>query len=194
MHNNGGGVNEQTTERTTETKRTEDQRWYTVGERAADKREIQQQHAGSPLTTARECPSTNTSNGNVNNITTATTVILGDSIIKNIQGYKLGKQVGERVVVKSFAGATSSEMTHYIQPTLERKPQRIVLHIGTNDLRNSSPEKVADNIVDLAREIEMKSDVIISELTTRTDKLSDESAVKSTNKDSVDSVIKTTGN
>ena len=75
-------------------------------------------------------------------------------------------------------------MTHYIQPTLERKPQRIVLHIGTNDLRNSSPEKVADNIVDLAREIEMKSDakVIISELTTRTDKLSDESAVKSTNK------------
>ena len=55
---------------TTETKRTEDQRWYTVGERAADKREIQQQHAGSPLTTARECPSTNTSNGNVNNITT----------------------------------------------------------------------------------------------------------------------------
>ena len=85
-------------------------------------------------------------------------------------------------------------MTHYIQPTLERKPQRIVLHIGTNDLRNSSPEKVADNIVDLAREIEMKSDVIISELTTRTDKLSDESAVKSTNKDSVDSVIKTTGN
>ena len=180
MHNNGGGVNE----RTTETKRTEDQRWYTVGERAADKRETQQQPAGSPLTTARECPSTNTKNGNVNNITTATTVILGDSIIKNIQGYKLGKQVGERVVVKSFAGATSSEMTHYIQPTLERKPQRIVLHIGTNDLRNSSPEKVADNIVDLAREIEMKSDakVIISELTTRTDKLSDESAVKSTNK------------
>ena len=97
---------------------------------------------------------------------------------------KLGKQVGERVVVKSFAGATSSEMTHYIQPTLERKPQRIVLHIGTNDLRNSSPEKVADNLVDLAREIEMKSDakVIISALTTRTDKLSDESAVKSTNK------------
>ena len=180
LHNNGGGVNE----RTTETKRTEDQRWYTVGERAADKRETQQQPAGSPLTTARGCPSTNTSNGNVNNITTATTVILGDSIIKNIQGYKLGKQVGERVVVKSFAGATSSEMTHYIQPTLERKPQRIVLHIGTNDLRNSSPEKVADNIVDLAREIEMKSDakVIISELTTRTDKLSDESVVKSTNK------------
>ena len=40
-----------------------------------------------------------------------TTVIIGDSIIRNIQGWQLGKEVGHRVVVKSFAGATTSDMT-----------------------------------------------------------------------------------
>ena len=39
-----------------------------------------------------------------------TNVIIGDSIIRNIQGWQLGKEVGHRVVVKSFAGATTSDM------------------------------------------------------------------------------------
>ena len=46
-----------------------------------------------------------------------TTVIIGDSIIRNIQGWQLGKEVGHRVVVKSFAGATTSDMSHYVKPT-----------------------------------------------------------------------------
>ena len=39
-----------------------------------------------------------------------TTVILGDSIIQNLQGYKLGKETNERVVVKSFSGATTQDI------------------------------------------------------------------------------------
>ena len=34
------------------------------------------------------------------------TVVVGDSIIKNLQGRKLGRVVGHRVVVKPFPGAT----------------------------------------------------------------------------------------
>lgn len=62
-----------------------------------------------------------------------TTVILGDSIIQNLQGYKLGKETNQRVVVKSFRGATTQDMKSYIQPTIDNAPDRICLHIGTND-------------------------------------------------------------
>ena len=54
-----------------------------------------------------------------------TTVILGDSIIQNLQGYKLGKDVRHRVVVKWFSGATTSHMKYYVQPTLENSLERI---------------------------------------------------------------------
>ena len=42
----------------------------------------------------------------------------------------------ERVVVKSFAGATTSDMSHYVKPTLNKKPDQIILHAGTNDIGN----------------------------------------------------------
>ena len=83
-----------------------------------------------------------------------TAVILGDSIIQNLQGYKLGKEVHHRVGVKSFRGSTTNGMRSYIQPTLENSPERICLHIGTNDLKNKEPRDVADAIVDLARTLE----------------------------------------
>ena len=39
-----------------------------------------------------------------------TTVIVGDSIKKNVQGIKLAKTVGHRIVVKPFPGATIRDM------------------------------------------------------------------------------------
>ena len=112
-----------------------------------------------------------------------TTVLVGDSMVKRIQGWKLGKEVGHTVVVKSFSGTTTSEMKHYLKPTLEKNPHQIILHVGTNYLRDRDPCEVAENIVDLARKIETESNaqVIISELVSRSDNVSNES-VKSVNK------------
>ena len=75
-------------------------------------------------------------------------------------------------MVKSFSGAPTSDMRHRIKPTLHKAPQQIVQHIGTNDHRDTKPEAVADNIVDIARQIENESDakVVISELVTRNDR------------------------
>ncbi|EDO35509.1 predicted protein [Nematostella vectensis] len=67
-------------------------------------------------------------------------------------------------------------MKHYVKPTPERNPTRIIIHVGTNDLRSLSPVQVADGIVDLAREIESTSTgtkVVISELVTRRDSFRD---------------------
>ena len=98
-----------------------------------------------------------------------TTVILGDSIIQNLQGYKLGKETNQRVVVKSFSGATTQDMKSYIQPTIANAPNRICLHIGTNDLKSKTPNDVANSIVDLAKTIQStcRAQVVLSELTTR---------------------------
>ena len=52
-----------------------------------------------------------------------------------------------------FGSATAKYMESYIQPTLERAPNNIILHCGTNDLKAST-----DN-------------VIISEVTPRNEQL-----------------------
>ena len=90
--------------------------------------------------------------------------------------------MGHRVVVKAFPGATIHDMKSHIIPTVERCPDQICLHIGTNDLKSKEPNVVADAIVDLAREIENSCDaeIVLSEITTRNDAHSD--AVKTVNR------------
>lgn len=103
-------------------------------------------------------------------------------MVKNIQGRKLGKAVGHRVVVKSFSGANTRAMSDYLKPNLELNPDQVILHVGTNDLKKKEPQEVAEAIVDLARQVERSSDakVVISELVCRRDKLNEQ--VKAVNK------------
>ena len=90
--------------------------------------------------------------------------------------------MGHRVVVKPFPGATIRDMKSHIIPTIEKSPDQICLHIGTNDLKSKEPNMVADAIVDLAREIENSCDaeIVLSEITTRNDAHGD--AVKTVNR------------
>ena len=112
----------------------------------------------------------------------STTLLIGDSMIKNIQGTHLGKAVGHRVVVKSFSGATTKAMKDYLKPNLELSPDQVILHVSTNDLKHKEPQQVACSVVDLARQIENSSDatVTISELVSRRDGFNE--AVKTVNK------------
>ena len=85
------------------------------------------------------------------------TLLLGDSMIKQMQGQRLSRKVGHRVVVKSFPGATTNDMKHYLMLSVDKSPQQIILHVGTNNLRDHTPTMVAENIVDTPRKIEMKT-------------------------------------
>ena len=60
-----------------------------------------------------------------------TTVIVGDSMIKNLQGWRLSN-ANNHMVVKSFSGATTSDMEDYLKPIVRREPEEIILHVGTN--------------------------------------------------------------
>jgi len=70
------------------------------------------------------------------NVENSVTVIIGDSIIKDVKGWQLSKSTKERIVVNPFPGATSDDMSNYVIPSVQRKPNRIILHVGTNDLKS----------------------------------------------------------
>ena len=77
------------------------------------------------------------------------TVILGDSIVKDVKGWKLSDDKN-KVVAKHFSGAKTKDMESYIIPTLERNPETIIIHSGTNDLKSdSSPEEIARDVIKL---------------------------------------------
>ena len=38
------------------------------------------------------------------------------------------------IKVRSFPGATCSDMYHYLVPILEKQPDYVILHVGTDDV------------------------------------------------------------
>ena len=111
------------------------------------------------------------------------TVIVGDSIIKYVKGWEISNS-SERVTVKSFSGATVDDMKDFIRPILRKKPEKLILHIGTNDLRNTDPKAVADSVSNLVKSINQQrpdTKVIVSGILTRKDVNGIADAVRQTN-------------
>ena len=88
-----------------------------------------------------------------------TVVIAGDSIVKNIIGPKMSADDPDHYyIVKPFPGATVSDMEDFVKPLTRRSPDKMILHVGTNDLRNnSSPKIIADSIVNIVTQIKEDS-------------------------------------
>ena len=96
--------------------------------------------------------------------------IVGDSILKNLQGRKISRSA--KVKVSSFPGCTTMDMRDHIKPILRRNPDAIVMHVGTNSLRSSaSVRDCAEEIVNLATMIsnESSADLAISGIIPRSD-------------------------
>ena len=105
-----------------------------------------------------------------------TVVIVGDSIVQSVHSRSLNQSLKEYFsVVKSFPGATTQDMKDYIKPTISRKPDMVILHTGTNDLKiNQNPSDIANEIVNLAKNIKNSgTEVSISALIPRGDRLSE---------------------
>lgn len=68
-----------------------------------------------------------------------TAYALGDSIVNKLNNYLLTKKVRHNYLVKvwPFSGAKVNYMADHVKPTLRGdKPNHIILHTGTNDLRS----------------------------------------------------------
>ena len=78
------------------------------------------------------------------------------------------------VFVKANSGATVEDLRDFARPALRRDPSLLILHGGTNSLRNSalSSMQIARDIVELAESAKNASnDVAVSSLVVRTDEL-----------------------
>ena len=145
------------------TKRHENQTKGKVGHNTKDKQEIPQ----------------NNKDQNKRKI-----IIAGDSIIQHVHGWELSNC---NVAVKSFSGSKIEDMQDYLKPLIRRKPDEIILHIGTNNIRDSTsdPQTLADDIVNLADLINSSSpstQISISGLVTRRENSTFVSKINNTNK------------
>ena len=73
----------------------------------------------------------------------------------------------------TFPGATIGDMTFFIIPHLRKSPDKIVLHVGTNDASHATPKEMFNAIKDLItckQKYTPESKIIISTPVLRVDK------------------------
>ena len=100
-------------------------------------------------------------------------IILGDSMVKHINGWEISKRLQSdcKVYVKQFSGARTKCMKDYMKPSLRENPDHFILHVGTIDLnKERSPELIAKSIVDLATTLKGNSRYVsVANIIVRTD-------------------------
>ena len=102
-------------------------------------------------------------------------LIVGDSLLKDLQGHRMSKN--GNVKVYSFSGSKTEDLHDHLKPLFRRHPiaEKLILHVGTNSLKDNrrNPRAVAEEIVDLAREVSFQQPDIemcaISSVVSRTD-------------------------
>ena len=88
-----------------------------------------------------ETTNRNNNNENKNNKNKTKVYILGDNVVKKLNGYLLTRKIKYKhlVNVLSFSGAKISFMTDHVKQTFrDINPDHIVLHASTNDLRTEN--------------------------------------------------------
>lgn len=97
-------------------------------------------------------------------------IILGDSIIKEINGWQLAKSTKKcKISSKSLSWCINWLLEPQQNPISRKNPGMIIFHVGTNNLKSEESSKdISDNIVNLALDCRNTVDnVVISELVTR---------------------------
>ena len=98
-------------------------------------------------------------------------LITGDSILSGVRESKMSKR--RLIKVRYFPGARIRDMFFYLVPLLHKNPDKMILHIGTNDSTFHSATETVEEIGKLKQYIlEQLPTVklVISTLTLRTDK------------------------
>ncbi|CAB3980382.1 Hypothetical predicted protein [Paramuricea clavata] len=104
-----------------------------------------------------------------------TTVIISHSMTKHIDVQRLERSVrGSKVRFETYSGTNVEAISHHVQPCLKKKPDDLIIHVGTNDLKAKSSSDVANEIINLCTDISEthpSTRINISEIITRTDKI-----------------------
>ena len=99
-----------------------------------------------------------------------TCAIVGDSMLNGIDERPISKT--HPVKVRFFPGARIKDMYRYLTPIEEKKPELLILHVGTNDAADSSHQQIVNDLLALKQFIKEKlpnCNVILSMPTKRCD-------------------------
>ena len=44
-------------------------------------------------------------------------------------------------------------MNDFLKPTIRRQPDKLVIHVGTNDIRRSAPQDIADKVSEMTQSL-----------------------------------------
>ena len=119
--------------------------------------------------------------GNSNKKSKMKIFVLGDSIVKNINGWSISEilKKNHNVYVRSFSGSKVRCMVDYAKPCIrENDPDHIILHVGTNDLNSeNNAEQISKSILDLAKDLtSQKRSVTVSGIVPRNDEWNNKAA------------------
>ena len=124
--------------------------------------------------------------------TVKTMVLIGDSMIKQIDCKRLQwagngwHSRGSRIRNETYRGANSDAMKHYVKPCLTTKPDRIILHVGTNDIGTGAEKEITKRIGDICKIIHQEcpnTKIALSMMVTRADKPDYKAKVQKVNKE-----------
>ena len=86
------------------------------------------------------------------------TLVIGDSMVKNIDQQKIQRAAGDQSVVHSYSGAKVDQiMTKIKNGIMKDQFETVILHVGTNDLVHKDPELVATKMDRLITETKSKA-------------------------------------
>ena len=95
--------------------------------------------------------------------------ILGDSIVKNVNGCLLTKKLRHKKLIKviSFSGAKVSCMYDHVKPAIrEFNLNHIILHVRTNELKSSeTASQISRSVIDLALSRKSETNAVTISLT-----------------------------
>ena len=114
-------------------------------------------HCNEQATTRKEVQSTpteNIKNADINTVQQknedwrkGTTLILGELTISGLIEEKMSRN--RKIKVRYFPEAKIKDMYHYAISLLERKPENIILHLGTNDAPYKSDTDILKDLIEL---------------------------------------------
>ena len=74
------------------------------------------------------------------------------------------------VQLKTFGGTEIEDMRDNVMPTLRTRPEALIIHCGTNNLKNENEERLANKIIVLAVDIKRRvPNVAVSGIVFRAD-------------------------
>ena len=79
--------------------------------------------------------------------------MVGVSILTGIDEKRLSRNNNQVVKVRDFRGATIDDLKHHLAPLLQKKPEHIILHIGTNDVVSKTSRQILDELLQLKQYI-----------------------------------------